>query len=178
LSTIQVIGKLAYLMSGKIFMEKYFDPNILIVKIHINNIVIANTLVDLGPAINVMTKLAMDELQLSNLCHTPIVLQLAYRTTIKLEGVLEDIIVSLDSWEHPVDFMVLQPKYNFGGHPLILGRPRLATCDAFIGCRYGYMTISHGNSIKKFALYPPTKSITESEHTQCFQYTNDDEDII
>jgi hypothetical protein len=76
----------------------------------------------------------MDELQLSNLCHTPTVLQLAGRS-IKPEGVLEDIIVSLDSWEYPVDFMVLQPKSNLGGHPLILERPWLATIDVFISCR-------------------------------------------
>jgi hypothetical protein len=48
----------------------------------------------------------MDESQLSNLCNTPIVLQLVDRSTIKPEGVLEDIIVSLDSWEYPIDFMV------------------------------------------------------------------------
>jgi hypothetical protein len=69
--------------------------------------------------------------------------------------VLEDIIVSLDSWEYPMDFMVLQPKSNLGGHPLILGRPWLAIVDAFISCRSRDMTISHGDSVKKFTLYPP-----------------------
>jgi hypothetical protein len=107
-----------------------------------------------------MTKGTMEELKLFNLHHTPTVLQLADRSTIKPEGVLEDIIVSLDSWEYPMDFMVLQPKSNLGGHPLILGRPWLATVDAFISCRSGDMTISHGDSVKKFTLYPPTKSLT------------------
>jgi len=58
------------------------------------------------------------------------------------EGILEHIIVSLDSWEYPVDFLVLQPKSNLGGHPIILGRPWLVTVDAFIGCRLGNMIIS------------------------------------
>jgi hypothetical protein len=53
--------------------------------------------------------------------------------------------------------MVLQPKSNLGGYPLILGRPWLATIDAFIGCRFGDMTISQGSSTKKLTLYPPTK---------------------
>ena len=53
--------------------------------------------------------------------------------------------------------MVLQPKSNLGGHTLLLGRPWLAIDDAFISCRYGDMKISHGDSIKKFILYPPTK---------------------
>jgi len=69
--------------------------------------------------------------------------------------------VSLDSWEYPVDFMILTPKSNLGGHPFILGRPSLATADAFISCRSGDMYIYDGNSTKKFNLYPPAKAITE-----------------
>jgi len=42
---------------------------------------------------------------------------------VKPDGVLEDVCVSLDSWEYPIDFMVLTPKNNLGGHPLILERP-------------------------------------------------------
>jgi hypothetical protein len=43
------------------------------------------------------------------------------------------------------------------GHPVILGRPWLATTDAFIGCRLGEMTISNGIARKKLTLYPPSK---------------------
>ena len=74
------------------------------------------------------------------------------------EGILEDIIVSLDSWEYPVDFLVLQPKSNLGGHPIILGRPWLATADAFIGCRSGNMIISRGTERKQLTLYPSAQS--------------------
>jgi len=37
-----------------------------------------------------------------------------------------------------------------------LGRPCLATINAYIGLQIGSMTITRGNSIKKLALYPPT----------------------
>lgn len=57
--------------------------------------------------------------------------------------------------------MILTPKSNLGGHPLILGKPWLATANAFISCRSGDMYISDGNSTKKFNLYPPAKAITE-----------------
>ena len=95
--TIHVVRQLSDLMLSKICMKKYDDPNSPIVKIHINNIAIANTLIDLGEAINVMTKDAMNKLQLSNPLNTPTILQLVDRSTIKIEGMLEDIIVSLDS---------------------------------------------------------------------------------
>ena len=55
----------------------------------------------------------MDKLKLPNLLFTPTLLQLADRSVIKPDGVIEDIPVS-------VDFMILTPKNNLGGHPVIL----------------------------------------------------------
>lgn len=51
------------------------------------------------------------------------VLELEDRSRIKLEGVLEDIIIKIDFWRYPTKFLILQKKSNLGGHPLILGRP-------------------------------------------------------
>ena len=45
-----------------------------------------------------------------------------------------------------------------GGHPLILGRPWLATTDAFIGHRYGSMIIAHGDERKHITLYSLAQS--------------------
>jgi len=86
----------------------------------------------------------------------------------------EDIIVSVDSWEYLVDFMVLQPKANLGGYPLILGRPWLATVDAYIGCKSGDMTISHENSTKKLTLYPPTKPSPNLENSSWVEHSDEE----
>ena len=88
-------------------------------------------------------------------------LELADRSWIKLEGVLDDEIMSLDSWEYPVDSFVLKPKSTSGGNPLVLGRPWLATTNTFIGCRLGDMYLPRGDSFKQVSLYPPTKDITK-----------------
>ena len=150
------------------------DPGSPIVKTHINGIEIPNTLIDLGADINIMSRQTMEQLKLPNLLFTPTLLQLADRSIIKPDGVLEDISVSLDSWEYPVDFMILTPKSNLGGHPLILGRPWLATADDFINCRSGDMYISDGSSTKKFNLYPPAKAITEVGDNE---WVNDEDTI-
>ena len=105
---------------------------------------IPNVLVDLGAAINVMTIETVRKLGLTNLSPTPNFLELADRSTIKPEGILDDLIISVDSWEYPADFLVLQPKLQLGGHPLILGRPWLATANACISCQSVSMTISDG----------------------------------
>ena len=103
-------------------------------------------------------------LKIYNIRPTPTILELADRSKVKPEGVVDDVIISIDSWEYPVYFIIMQPKSNLGGHPLIIGRPWLATTDAFIGCRASSMIISKENESKQISLYPPAKSITKLEH--------------
>ena len=69
--------------------------------------------------------------------------------------------------------MILTPKKNLGGHPLILGRPWLATADAFISCRFSDMYISDGNSTKKFTLYPLARTIIEIDDKEWIDDEND-----
>jgi len=144
------------------------------VKIRIDGIEIPNKLIDLGAAINIMSKQTVNQLKLPNLQYTPTLLQLGDIHVIKPDGVSEDIFVYLGSWEYLVYFMILTPKSNLGGHPLILGRPWLATIDAFISCRSGDMFISDGSSTKKFTLYPPAKTTIEVESEE---WIDDDIDI-
>ena len=111
-------------------IEKYVDLGIPMVTISIKKISVPNTLIDLGTAINVMTIETLNHLNMNNIRPTTTFFEYANRSKFILEGILEDIIISLDSWECPVDFLILQPKTNLGGYPLIFGRPWLATIDA------------------------------------------------
>ena len=120
-----------------------------------------------------MSRQIMDKLKIPNLLFTPTLLQLADRSVIKPDGVIEDILVSLYSWEYPVDFMILTQN-NLGGHLIILGRPWLAIADAFISCRFADIYISDGISTNKFTLYPPAKTITDLDDTQ---WIEDEEDL-
>jgi len=122
--TINVIGQLSILMLGQIICPKYLDPGSPVVDVHINGTIIPHTLIDMGATINVMTKDTMLKLNLqSSLRKISVVLQLANCSTMTPEGIMEDAMVSIDSWEYPVDFLVLQPKEKLIGYPLILGRP-------------------------------------------------------
>ena len=57
-----------------------------------------------------MTTLTMEMLQLPNLRQNPIVLELADHSRVKPVGILQDVIISLDYWEYPVDFLVVTSK--------------------------------------------------------------------
>jgi len=115
------------------------------VDVHINNIVVPNALIDLRDTINVMGKETILKLNLQGaLRNTTMVLQLVDRSTVTPEGVIKDVLVSTESWEYPIEFLVLQPKTKFNWYPLILGRPWLATADTYISCRAGNITIKNG----------------------------------
>ena len=162
-------------MTGCVSMEKYIDPGNPVISVQIGNVLVSNVLIDLGATINVVNKKTVDQIGLSHLRPTPTVLELSDRSKIKPEGALDDVIISLYSWEYPADFTVLEPKNPVGGHPLILGRPWLATADAYIGCRSGDMYISHGDSRKKVTLYPPARSIQDLRDIVWLDQRNDEE---
>ncbi|XP_059073713.1 uncharacterized protein LOC131874384 [Cryptomeria japonica] len=161
--TIHVLGQLADIMLGKVTNPKYYDPGSPMVEITINGVLVKKSFIDLGAAINIMTKSLIQNLNIITLRHTPIVLQLADSSTVTLEGVVEDLIVTLDSWEYPTNFMTISPKDTLGGYPVILRRPWLATADDYIKCRSRDMTISNRNSTKKLVLFPPAKPNEEND---------------
>lgn len=113
-------------------------------------------------------------LQLKNVIReTPTILELDDHSTIKPEGFIEDLTISVESWNYPANFVVLQTKTKLGGHPLILGRPWLATTDSFISCRSGSMTISNGCETKKLTLYPHATPMTNNDNSIWLDYDND-----
>ena len=77
-----------------------------------------------------MTKETMKKLQIEGLRPTPTILQLADSSTVIPDGMIENIVVTLDSLEYPAEFMILSPKVNPSSYHVILGRPWLATADA------------------------------------------------
>ncbi|XP_057981342.1 uncharacterized protein LOC131166789 [Malania oleifera] len=63
-------------------------------------------------------------------------------------GVIEDILVKVDTFYYPIDFVVIDMKPTNPAKkqiPVLLGQPFLATTNACIQCRTGIMDISFGN---------------------------------
>jgi hypothetical protein len=125
-----------------------------------------------------MTATTLEQLQLQPLLWpTPTILELSHKTRGIPEGILDDFMVTLASWEYPVYFLVIHSKDPSRGHPIILGRPWLATGNAFIGYREGEMTISNGFSIQKLTIYPPTQPIMENLWWLECPYENEDWEV-
>ena len=72
------------------------------------------------------------------------------------KGVVEDVLVKVDKFYYPVDFVVLdtEPIASGPNHvPIILGRPFLATANVIINCRNGVMQLTFGNMTLKLNIF-------------------------
>ncbi|XP_048229083.1 uncharacterized protein LOC125369853 [Ricinus communis] len=90
-------------------------------------------LADLGASINLMASSLFKELGLSTSKLTPtrMSIQLADRTVKYPKGIIEDVLVRVDKFIFPVDFVVMDMNGE-SDVPLILGRPFLAISKALI----------------------------------------------
>ncbi|RVX16196.1 hypothetical protein CK203_014367 [Vitis vinifera] len=79
---------------------------------------------------------------------TSITLSLADRSVKIPRGMIKDVLVQVDKFYYPMDFVVLDTDPVVKGTnyvPIILGRPLLATSNAIINCRNGVMQLTFSN---------------------------------
>ncbi|KAL5578645.1 hypothetical protein UlMin_011087 [Ulmus minor] len=127
---------------------KYKDPSCPTISCVIGNHVINRALLDLGASVNLLPYSVYEQLGLGELKPTSMTLQLADMSVKIPRGVIEDVLIKVDKFYFPVDFIVLdtQPVENLKAQiPVILGRPFLATSNAIINCRNGVLKLSFGN---------------------------------
>ena len=127
---------------------KYKDPGSPTISLNIGGNCIEKSLLDLGASVNLLPYFVYQQLGLGELKPTNITLSLADRSVKIPKGIVEDVLVKIDKFYYPVDFVVLdtEPIANEPNHvPIILGRPFLATAIAIINCRNGVMQLTFGN---------------------------------
>ena len=129
---------------------KYKDPGCPTISVNIGGTCIDKSLLDLGASVNLLPYSVYKQLGLGELKPTNITLSLADRSVKIPKGIIEDVLVKIDKFYYPVDFVVLdtEPIANEPNHvPIILGKPFLATANAIINCRNGVMQLTFGNMI-------------------------------
>ena len=145
---------------------KYKDPGSPTISIVVGNSKLGHALVDLGASVNLLPYSIYVDLGLGELEPTNITLQLADRSVKIPRGIVKDVLVQVDKFYFPVDFVVLdtQPVVNQGTQfPVILGRPFLATANAIIHCRGGLMTLSFGNMTVNLNIFNVIKGMGDEE---------------
>ncbi|XP_020961146.1 uncharacterized protein LOC110263724 [Arachis ipaensis] len=106
----------------------------------IGNMSIDKALCDLGSSINLMPLSMMRRLSIEEVKPTRMTLQLADRSMVIPNGVVENLLVKVGKFIFPVDFVILDLDEE-GGDSIILGRPFLATARAIIDVDKVEMTL-------------------------------------
>ncbi|XP_047978644.1 uncharacterized protein LOC125220524 [Salvia hispanica] len=109
-------------------------------------------LCDLGASINLMPLSFFRKMKIGTLKPTRITLQMADRSVTYPEGIIEDVLVRVNDFIFPVDFVVLDMEED-RNVPLILGRPFLATGKALIDVSRGELTLRMGTKHHILSIY-------------------------
>ncbi|KAK8684709.1 hypothetical protein V6N13_040725 [Hibiscus sabdariffa] len=116
------------------------DPGSFIIPCAIGENFVGKALCDLGSSVNLMPNAIFLKLGMGNVRPTSVILQLADRSHVRPEGRVEDVIVRVDKFVFPVDFLILDCEVDANA-PIILGRPFLATGRILIDCEKGELTM-------------------------------------
>ncbi|KAL4332766.1 hypothetical protein GQ457_07G014150 [Hibiscus cannabinus] len=119
---------------------KLKDPGSFTIPCAIGNHYVGKALCDLGASINIMPKSVFERLGIGKARPTTVMLQLADRSYIQPEGKIEDILVRVDKFIFPADFIVVDCEADKFA-PIILGRPFLATGRTLIDVEKGQLTM-------------------------------------
>ena len=145
---------------------KYKDPGCPTISVNIGGISMEKALLDLGASVNLLPYSMYKRLGLGELKPTSITLSLADRSIKIPKWTIEDVLIQVDRFYYPVDFVVLdtEPVAVGPNHvPIILGRPFLATSNAIINCRNGIMQLTFGNMTLELNIFHLGKRHMHSE---------------
>ncbi|KAK8568777.1 hypothetical protein V6N12_007319 [Hibiscus sabdariffa] len=105
---------------------KRTDPGSFTIPCSIGNHYVGKALCDPGANINIMHKSVFQKLGIGEAKPTTMMLQLADRSYVQPERKIEDILVRVDKFTFPTDFLILDCEADEHA-PIILGRPFLVT---------------------------------------------------
>ncbi|GJX51849.1 uncharacterized mitochondrial protein-like protein [Tanacetum coccineum] len=110
----------------------------------INNLCFNKVVADLGASVSVMPFSTYTNLGIGELASTKLIVELADRTVKRPKGIAENVLVGIDTFVFPVDFIVLDMPEDLNT-PLIMGRPFLSTTQAKIDVFKRKITLRVGN---------------------------------
>ncbi|KAL2505755.1 Aspartic peptidase domain containing protein [Abeliophyllum distichum] len=114
-----------------------------------------------GASINLMPLSIFRKLGLGKAKATMVTLQLANRSIKHPRGVVEDLLVKVDTFIFPADFIILDMEED-KDVPLLLGRPFLATDKALIDVQKGQLILRLSEEHVTFDVFKAIKYPTES----------------
>ena len=101
-------------------------------------------MLDLGSSINIKPYSIYLQLGLGKLILTLMTLQLENQSIKRPKGIVEDLLVQVDKFKMPMDFIVLEMKgclLRHKEHMILLWRPFMATTNTVIDAQSGKLKV-------------------------------------
>nr|XP_016508613.1 PREDICTED: uncharacterized protein LOC107826172 [Nicotiana tabacum] len=132
------------------------DPGSFTIPLSLGKQEVGRALCNLGASINLMSSSLIKQLGLGALRPTTITLQLAARSLVMPEGIIEDVLVRVGKFILPANFIVLDYEADMEV-PIILGQLFLATGGAIIDVRAGKLKMRVDDEEVTFNVYKALK---------------------
>jgi hypothetical protein len=81
--------------------------------------------ISIDPGVNLMNQETMDEIGLTNMISTPIILRMADQSKVKPLGILKQVPTLVDGIEYKIDYIIFKITESISSYPILLGRPWL-----------------------------------------------------
>ena len=149
----------------KKLLPKLKDLGSFIIPCAIGNSMSEKDLCDLGGSINLMSWLIFKKLKLGEARPTTVTLYLADRCLTRPCSIIEDVLVKVDKFIFPADFIILDMEED-KEVPIILGRPFLATGRALIDVQKGELILRVQEEEVTFSVFNAIKHLHDND--SCF----------
>ncbi|KAK5811504.1 hypothetical protein PVK06_026842 [Gossypium arboreum] len=166
LSTVELNEECSAILQNKL-PTKLKDPRSFTIPCLIGSLNVEKALADFGASINLIPYKMFKQLGLGEPKPTRMSIQLADRSVKYPRGIIEDVLVKVDKFIFPVDFVVLDMDEDMEV-PLILGRPFLATARAIIDVGEGKLVLRVGDEKITFKIYDVMKFSREQDDSCYF----------
>ncbi|XP_070042486.1 uncharacterized protein [Nicotiana tomentosiformis] len=123
---------------------KLEDPGAFTIPCTVGSTDFTKALCDLGVSINLMPYSVFKTLGIGQPRPTSMRLQMADHTMKRPLGIIDDVLVRVDKFILPADFVILDCEVDYEV-PIILGRPFLATRKALVDVKAGELTFGVGD---------------------------------
>ncbi|KAL7597496.1 hypothetical protein Lser_V15G22467 [Lactuca serriola] len=153
--------------------EKKGDPGSIIIPCQFGNAIVTQALTDSGASINLMPFSFFKKLNLPDARPVNMKIHLADKTTIHPRGVCEDLLIKVDKFIFPVDFVVVDMKED-PEIPIILGRSFLSTACALVDVCESTLTLRVGDESSIFRVVPEAKQEEERKEEISFIHLDDE----
>ncbi|XP_040947300.1 uncharacterized protein [Gossypium hirsutum] len=149
------VGENVSAILQKKVLPKYKDKCMFAISCEIGNVGIKKAMRDLGASINVMSYPIYKLINTGPLKKIGVIIQLADRSVIYPEGLLEDVLVKVNELVFPADFYIInmEDDNSTNSSDILLGRQFLSTASAKIDVQSGTLTMEFDGEIMKFNVY-------------------------